>query len=60
MKTIKIVLQSTEYPDIEISTLSTGEIRIKQEDDTVLLQSEHLKAFIDALMCVALPQLFLE
>ena len=54
MKTIKIVLQSTEYSDIEISTLSTGEIRIKQEDDTVLRKNEHLKAFIDAL------QLFLE
>ena len=54
MKTIKIVLQSTEYPDIEISILSTGELRIKQEDDTVLLQSEHLIPFIDAL------QLFLE
>ena len=55
MKTIKIVLQSTEYPDIEISGfLRTGELRIKQEDDTGLLQAEHLIPFVDAL------QLFLE
>ena len=56
MKTIKIILQTTSFPDIEIwvSDIGDNEIRIKQEDDTVLLQSEHLKAFIDAL------QLFLE
>ena len=57
MKTIKIVLQATTFPDIEIyinDAYSDDEIRIKQIDDTVLLKNEHLKPFIDAL------QLFLE
>ena len=56
MKTIKIILQTTSFPDIEIwiSDVGDNEIRIKQADDTVLLKNEHLKAFIDAL------QLFLE
>ena len=56
MKTTKIILQTTTFPDIEIwvSDVGDNEIRIKQADDTVLLKNEHLKAFIDAL------QLFLE
>ena len=56
MKTIKIILQTTTFPDIEIwfSDVGDNEIRIKQADDTVLLKNEHLKSFIDAL------QLFLE
>ena len=56
MKTIKIILQTTSFPDIEIwvSDIGDNEIRIKQADDTVLLKNEHIKAFIDEL------QLFLE
>ena len=56
MKTTKIILQTTSFPDIEIwiSDVGDNEIRIKQADDTVLLKNEHLSPFIDAL------QLFLE
>ena len=56
MKTIKIILQTTSFPDIEIwvGDIGDNEIRIKQADDTVLLKNEHLQPFIDAL------QLFLE
>jgi len=49
MNTIKIVLESSEYPDIEICTMHAGEIRINQDKDGVLMEQSHLKSFIDAL-----------